>query len=163
MPANVSARLILVEDMSPSIIENLGSSLDIGPEAFEAHLRDSGYDRKGGTADESTPNRKWMRFNSSQFYDSLTWFRPVLPIFPISEGKYKDIWADRNPRLPCLYPECPTKEAHSHRVASRRNILRNRLQLSILKGSERSEALPDGWEERVTIWRRKIADCNFGG
>jgi hypothetical protein len=158
VPPNVATRLIVLEDLSSAVIEILGSALGIRPEAFEAHLRNSGYERTRST-DVSNQSRTWKRFDSSQLYDSLTWFRPVLPTLSISDGKYKDIWADRNPRLPCLYPNC-TRE--NHKVATKRNVLRNRFTFSILNGTENPEHFPIGWEERITIWRRKIGHCRFG-
>lgn len=159
---NIATRLILVEDMSPSIIESLGSALEIRPEAFEAHLRESGYEyeRTRGFSEDSSQSHMWRRFDSSQLYDSFTWFRPVLPTLSISDRKYKDIWADRNPRLPCLYPSCAV--GRDHRVATKRNILRNRFHLSILHDAATADTFPIGWEERITIWKRKIGHCRFG-
>lgn len=158
VPSNVATRLIVIEDLSSAVIEILGSALEIRPEVFEAHLRNSGYERTRST-DVSNQSRMWKRFDSSQLYDSLTWFRPVLPTLSISDGKYKDIWADRNPRLPCLYPNC-TRD--NHKVATKRNVLRNRFALSIFNDTDNLGHFPIGWEERITIWRRKIGHCRFG-
>jgi hypothetical protein len=70
---DVAYRLILVEDLSPGIIEILGATLEADPEFFAEHLIDSGYHERY----TPEPSREWNTRGCKKQYFSMQWQRPV--------------------------------------------------------------------------------------
>ena len=70
----VVTRVILVEDLSPRLIEALGSTFDIDPEFFAEHLNRSGY--HWDSYIHELPAR-WNTASLQKPYASLKWFKPV--------------------------------------------------------------------------------------
>lgn len=71
---NVICRVVLVEDLTPSLIDALGNTFDIPPGAFAEHLNQSGY---SWDSYEHEPPSKWHDAYLSKAHASLRWFRPV--------------------------------------------------------------------------------------
>ena len=71
---NIDTRLLVVEDLSPSLIDLLGSTFNIVPEFFEEHLHRSGY--HSGKENEHPP-QTWSTNSMRKSYVSLKWYRPV--------------------------------------------------------------------------------------
>jgi hypothetical protein len=71
---NIRRRTIIVEDLSPMLIEALGSTFRMNPEFFEEHLNRSGY--RSGSYEDSHPHL-WNTNAVPKDYISIKWFRPV--------------------------------------------------------------------------------------
>ncbi|KAF1847936.1 uncharacterized protein K460DRAFT_403252 [Cucurbitaria berberidis CBS 394.84] len=159
VPVGCVQRTILVEDLTPSLIDLLGASFQIPPHVFEEHLEGGGY----RTTPENRDNANtWHTRSSAQGYSSITWYRPVLPLFPITSRFRARLVRDRKPSLRCVYDGCERR--HDIRLQTTANIWRRSLELCpepgvYHKGSETE--FPVGWEERATIWTRDIDGCRF--
>ena len=71
---DVVTRFILVEDLSASVIEVLGSAFEIDPEFFAEHLNRAGF----GDMDYDYPlPERWETRGLVKPYTSLKWYRPV--------------------------------------------------------------------------------------
>lgn len=70
---DVITRVILIEDLSPEVIESIGSVFGVDPEFFAEHLNRSGYG--GMDYDDPLPSH-WM--SETKAHISLKWYRPVL-------------------------------------------------------------------------------------
>ncbi|KAF8538604.1 hypothetical protein BDD12DRAFT_138647 [Trichophaea hybrida] len=70
---DVRYRLILVEDLSPGVLEILGSTLEVDPEFFAEHLHDSGYSEEH----KNRPVKEWNTGGCKKQYVSMQWNRPV--------------------------------------------------------------------------------------
>jgi hypothetical protein len=152
-------RVVLVEDLSPALVDLLGATFDIPPHVFEEHLDRSGYktmveSRKSASA--------WNLRSSAQGYSSVTWYRPVLPLFPLNSRVRTGLIKNRNLLIPCPLEEC---SQHNVPLGTSGNIWRHFTELcsepgDYYKGSETE--YPVGWEERATVWTHDFNGCKFG-
>jgi hypothetical protein len=152
-------RVVLVEDLSPALVDLLGATFDIPPHVFEEHLDRSGYkamveSRKSASA--------WNLRSSAQGYSSVTWYRPVLPLFPLNSRVRTGLIKNQNMQIRCPLEECPQ---HDIPLGTSGNIWRNFTELcsepgDYYKGSETE--YPVGWEERATVWTNDFDGCKFG-
>lgn len=71
---HMATRVILVEDLSPGLIESLGTVFEIDPEVFAEHLNRSGYD--GVDYDDELPTH-WETHSMPKAHASMKWYRPV--------------------------------------------------------------------------------------
>jgi hypothetical protein len=153
-------RLILVEDLTPALIDLLGATFQIPPHVFEEHLERSGY---RGVVDRRDDATAWHTRPSAHGYSSITWYRPVLPLVPITPGFHAKIIGDNAlPQVRCPIEDCQVHDLWLGTVA---NIWRNKLDLCTDPGvyyKNSQTRYPVGWEEKVTIWTRDDADCKFG-
>lgn len=155
-------RLILVEDLSPNLIDLLGATFDIAPHVFEEHLDRSGY--KKAPEDEATSGPWHTQFSSlgHSSVASVMWYRPVLPLIPMSQRFRAKLVRGRRPQVYCPFDGCPR---HSLPLGATANIWRHSLELcpepGVYHKGSRTE-YPVGWEEKVTIWKRDIDGCEFG-
>lgn len=156
-------RVLLIEDLSPKLIDFLGATFDIAPHVFEEHLDRSGY-RKVGTEDEAGTSTWNARSNTLGYSSvaSVKWYRPVLPLIPMSSRFRTRLIRDRRPQVYCPFDGC---QRHTLPLAASENIWRNFLELcpepGVYHKGSRTE-YPVGWEERVTVWKRDIDGCEFG-
>ncbi|KAF2635029.1 hypothetical protein P280DRAFT_554076 [Massarina eburnea CBS 473.64] len=149
-------RLILVEDLTPSLIDVLGATFQIPPHVFEEHLDGSGYISKGRNT-----KHPWQIHSSTQGSASINWFRPVLPLIPITSRFRSKLIADHSPVVPCPFKNC---SPHNLRLSTLGNIWRRHLDLSPQPGTyhkDSKEEYPIAWEERATVWARNLNDCKF--
>ncbi|KAJ5919261.1 Mg2+ transporter protein CorA-like/Zinc transport protein ZntB [Penicillium verhagenii] len=72
--ANITRRLILVEDLSKPTIDGLGITFSINPEFFEEHLLNSNY---AGARYHEPPARTWKTATFHKSHISFQWIRPV--------------------------------------------------------------------------------------
>lgn len=72
---DTSLRLFVVEDLSPPIIEILGSTFRPNPEVFAEHLNNSQY--KPGNYLDVNPSTDWPTRGLSKQWSSIRWWRPV--------------------------------------------------------------------------------------
>jgi hypothetical protein len=156
---NCKQRVVLIEDLNPSLVDLLGATLDIPPHVFEEHLDRAGYQSK-------TEHRKnasaWNHRSSAQGYSSVTWYRPVLPLLSLDPSLRANLISKRSPRVPC-----PLEGCKPHQIALRtaRNIWRHCIDLCPEPRDHQTglePKYPVGWEERATLWSRHFGDCKFG-
>jgi hypothetical protein len=161
VPGDCTQRLILVEDLNPSLIDRLGATFHIPPHVFEEHLDRSGYDpvlRKH----RKTP--AWQTRSPIQGCSSITWYRPVIPLIPITQKLRTQLIANQGPITRCNFEEC-RGSMHSMHLCTLTNIWRRHLNLSPDPGvhyKNSSTEYPSGWEERATVWSQDIDNCKFG-
>lgn len=103
VPDGCVQRTILVEDLSPSLIDLLGATFQIPPHVFEEHLEGGGYVTTGESLDSTT---SWHTRSSAQGFSSITWYRPVLPLFPMTARFRRRLVKDQNPLIRCVYDAC---------------------------------------------------------
>lgn len=153
-------RLILVEDLTPALVDLLGATFQIPPHVFEEHLERSGYT---GVVDDRDDAATWHTRPSAHGYSSITWYRPVLPLVPVTPKFYAKIISDAAlPQVQCPIEGC---KKHSLWLDTTANIWRHQLDLCTNPGSYYKSSLtkyPVGWEERATVWTQKVKDCKFG-
>jgi hypothetical protein len=159
-PAQCHLRMIFVEDLNPSLIDYLGAAFQIPPDVFEKHLDGSGY--AGGDLDGKAPAR-WLNHSSSPGFSSVSWFRPVIPLLPITLEFRNQLLLDKRPKVRCMFEGCNVK--HNINLQTTANIWRRNLNLcpspgAYHKGSETD--YPIAWEERVTMCTREVHGCKFG-
>lgn len=152
-------RLILVEDLTPSLIDLLGATFQIPPHVFEQHLDRSGYSKE---SKESNSTVAWHTRSTAQGYSSVTWYRPVLPLMPITSKMREKLLSGRRVRVRCPIEHC---REHDVWLGTAANIWRHQLDLSPDPGVYHKASQTDypvGWEERATTWTRDIEGCRFG-
>jgi hypothetical protein len=152
-------RVVLVEDLSPSLVDLLGATFDIPPHVFEEHLDRSGYktmneSHKGASA--------WNIRSSAQGYSSVTWYRPVLPLVPLNSRLRTELIKNQSLQVRCPLEGCAQ---HNIPLGTSGNIWRHYTALcsepgGYYKGSETE--YPVGWEEKATVWTKDFHGCKFG-
>lgn len=157
-PARCHLRMIFVEDLNPLLIDYLGATFQIPPGVFEKHLDGSGF--AGESFDDKKPAR-WLNHSSSPDCSSLTWFRPVIPLLPVASNFRSQLLSNLRPKVNCMLEGC----GKVHKLQTTANILRRNVKLcpspgAYVKGSDTE--YPVAWEERVTIFTRRIDGCKFG-
>jgi hypothetical protein len=153
-------RIVLVEDMAPSLVDLLGATFQIPPHVFEEHLDRSGYKK---STDNDTRSA-WPTRSSTQGYSSVNWFRPVLPLVPVTSRFRSKLIKDRKPRVRCPFEGCEN-DGHNLRLNTQANIWRRQLDLCPEPGVYHKNSdteYPVGWEERATIWTHEYDGCKYG-
>ena len=157
-PARCHLRMIFVEDLNPLLIDYLGAAFQIPPGVFEKHLDGSGF--AGESFEDKTPAR-WLNHSSSPNCSSLTWFRPVIPLLPVASNFRSQLLRNLSPKVNCMLEGC----GKVHELQTTANILRRNVKLcpspgAYVKGSDTE--YPIAWEERATIFTRRIDGCKVG-
>ncbi|KAF2177489.1 hypothetical protein K469DRAFT_358467 [Zopfia rhizophila CBS 207.26] len=151
---NVRSRYILIEDLSPPVIEIVGSTFWLNPEFFEEHLNRSGY--RGDSYGDPHP-RTWNTNATPKDYASVRWFRPVqrTRMKPLSELD-RDTLLRKNGGTGSLYWKSDTTESTSRKVMRlTTNIFRQEWPIisnpdeAISDDSETT--FPVAWEEKLTV------------
>lgn len=173
--SGLERRIIIVEDLSPTLIDKLGSIFQITPEFFEEHLNRSGYSRDSyNDSDIRTWNSSLVKKN----YFSLKWQRPVYreACEPTSSNRRERLLGSHEPRMPpvewlseVLIPNPPEKESRlvtrHHNVFLNGNIFRQEWVLSIdpdILVPPTGQNARGAWEERATLFRTNIDGCDVG-
>lgn len=155
---NCLQRIIIVEDLTPLLIDLLGATFQIPPHVFEEHLDRSGY-RMSESRNKAT---SWNTRSSGQGYSSITWFRPVLPLIPITPRFRLKLITNQRPMVRSIFDESRRRNVRLETLA---NIWRRYLDLCPEPGTHYQDSrdpYPVGWEERATIWTRDFDGCKFG-
>ena len=164
--SSVDIRLIVAEDMSSNLIEQLGSLLDISPEPFEEHLLDSGW-TDGLRVHQGVES--WNTHAMNKDYLTVKWYRPVKRQL-LKPNTYEERLnlLDPNLRRPWFsWAESVVDESgnrhtvhHSSRPIS--NILRNNwdIHADIIESQGSSKTV--AWEEQTTIWSQKRGSYRIG-
>lgn len=160
VPDDCTQRTVLVEDMAPGLVDLLGATFQIPPHVFEEHLDRSGYKK---STDNDTRSA-WHTRSSTQGYSSVNWFRPVLPLVPVTSRLRSKLIKNRKPRVRCPFEGCEDDD-HNLRLNTQANIWRRQLDLCPEPGVYHKNSgteYPVGWEERATIWTHDYDGCKFG-
>ncbi|KAI9702191.1 MAG: hypothetical protein M1820_006273 [Bogoriella megaspora] len=144
-------RLLLVEDLSPLLINLLGDAFQMSPEFFEEHLRSSGYQFE----DEGNTSNAWGTDAALKGFGSIGWHRPASALLDsngrnlLLEGKG---WSTQCANCSLLHLFDPTT-----------NIFRRVWDLSsdpnIVASS--SKPTPTALEEKATFWTRRVGNCKI--
>jgi hypothetical protein len=150
-----------VEDLNLSLIDLLGANFHIPPHVFEQHLDRSGY----ATVPRNNRNTAaWQTRSPIKGYTSITWYRPVIPLIPITSRFRTQLIANQGPTVRSNFAECKAINHELH-LCTLTNIWRRHLNLSPEPGvhfkDSRSE-YPVGCEERATVWNHDCNNWKFG-
>ncbi|PVH85653.1 hypothetical protein DL98DRAFT_583248 [Cadophora sp. DSE1049] len=146
----VIRRLIVVEDLYPSIITFLVGGFGVSPEFFEEHLINSGYG--GGNFNDKSP-KTWKTSGMKKSYASIKWYRPAwrLSMAPFSQKQLDDLL---NPDVGIL--NFPRGKSRASTVEVDSNIFRLEWDLRTDPRSTNREKRKCGLEERASVWKGKI-------
>lgn len=154
----VQLQLLIATDLSTTLMNCLGSSLDISPEMFEEHLLNSGW--RDCRYDDSESDT-WITRNMIKDYTSIKWYRPVkASVYGVdrgidSAGDLQFTWTYSSPfKLDNAYRELKPST----------NIFRRDWDLRTdAKGNYSARThISTSWEERATMWTRQFKTCRRG-
>jgi hypothetical protein len=164
IPPDVHTRVVVVSDLSMTMIDFLGTSFDVSPECFAEHLNNSGYEN--GTFDDQDP-WLWKTAGINKDYVSASWLRPITrssrTTSPVQLTKLLDPdhnglqWTEKRvveqgrKRYPITL--------HHYENAST-NIVRPEFPLDMTSDAGGNE--PSSWRERATIWCGIVGMCQIG-
>lgn len=156
---DVQQRLIVVEDLSKRTIRCLGKRFGVPPEFFEEHLINSGYE---GMHYNDRPAHTWSTYGMKKSYISMKWHRPVfrLPIVPFSQNDLRELLDPAIKRLEYT----SNASRHMSIYQTETNIFRSEWGLWTDPRVTPRMKRVCGWEERASIWSRKLpdSDCQIG-
>lgn len=159
--SRVDTRLIIVEDLGPSLINLLGATFDLSPEFFEEHLYLSKY---RGHRNPGAPPSTWRTSNLQKNYVSFVWSRPgeswALDIEP---GKWNDLY-NSNP-VETIRQFISKKGQSSnmfYNFVAKTNILRGETEMSIDPAGQLPDRAPCGWRERATVCNVEFDGLKYG-
>ena len=162
----VDLRLIVVEDLSSELIEKLGSSFDISPEAFEEHLLDSGW--SDGVKNNQGAD-SWITRGMKKEYLTIKWYRPVKRQV-LMPDTYEERVKLLDPHLRqrgLKWAEKVTDDFgkwHSvlHFTRPLSNIFRNEwdIHADIIESNNWTRTVT--WEEQSTIWSQEKGSYRIG-
>ena len=185
LSGDVRVRLALVEDLSPNLIELLGSAFQMNPEFFESHLYRSGYAPLTSKAEVNPA--LWNSSTQASDFATLRWHRPVQrlstrPLYP----KERDIivnsdgnrefplrWTVRNEVIETeISPGVSVIEegrpaiTNEYAAELETNIFRQDWPLNAQSDdvfSEQRYPLPAAWPETISVYfKRATPDLAFG-
>jgi hypothetical protein len=122
-------RIIMVEDLSPAVIEGLSSAFSITLEMFAEHLNKSLY---GSSTYEDPEPSAWNFRSEKKSYVSLRWFRPIYRTGAVSLNscRHDEVeWAPNCNECKRDY-EYPRDSFDSHYIRRRTNIRRQQRPFS---------------------------------
>ncbi|KAF2491931.1 hypothetical protein BU16DRAFT_564412 [Lophium mytilinum] len=157
---NHLVRVFLVEDLSPSLMQELSSTFNLSPEAFEEHLYGAQYSAK-----RPVHPAKWSTASMDKQHMSMTWYRPVTWQLASSydEIEYHDSGDDET--LPKLHPSFPTwREREGEGLVTRKYTYSHRFTPNIIRRAWKFARDPAfsktphantrsilAWEEKITL------------
>lgn len=154
IPSRVDHRVLIVDDLSDTLVSVLGSCLHITPELFEEHLLNSGWH---APSYGDGPTDSWSTRNLAKNYASVKWFRPIQRTLtrPYEERPSKETIYP--PSIPGSWEERSSpKRRIMHSMVPLVNLLRRPWGTKI--ASEPFQA----WEERATVWETSISGHHIG-
>ncbi|KAK3387745.1 hypothetical protein B0H63DRAFT_470835 [Podospora didyma] len=153
---------IFVQDLSPTLINVLGTTLEIGPEVFESHLVRSGYRGQGSYQD--TDGRLWWTLHRGvAMHATLRWFSAVnrRPL-PLSMKNREQLITDKLEWTEMEPPGEGKRVKIHYRLKTETNIFRREWPLGSTSpdtnpgdGSTSTFTSVAAWEEKVTCFRRR--------
>ncbi|CAF9935234.1 hypothetical protein IMSHALPRED_010152 [Imshaugia aleurites] len=159
--SQVDRRLVVVEDLGPSLINVLGATFDLSPEIFEEHLHRSRY---GGSKAPGMPPSNWRTSNLQKDYVSFAWYRPGESwTLGMDQEERKDL-LDQNrvlKRTQCLDKSGQSKSV-THKYWLKTNIFRWSSEMSTNPAGQLPDRVPCGWEERATMCSVEVEGLQYG-
>lgn len=153
IPSEVDLRVLIVDDLSDTLIYLLGSGLSITPELFEEHLLNSGW--HDHTYEDSEIDL-WSTRNLTKNYASIRWYRPIQR--RTARPYESEVSSDMHDPLtaPDSWMErlSPTMRI-SHSTEPLVNLLRRPWEASFEFGGI------SAWEERATVWATNVGSCHI--
>ena len=163
--SDVDTRLIVSEDIGPSLIKLLGSTFNISPEFFAEHLHRSGY--HGGKENDVAPSA-WRTSSMHKNYVSVRWYRPGTRWIqePNTLLQRKEILDPRAGGLRGI-EQAPnsvsgTMTEIEYTLQSTTNIFRPEFALSTDPDGIIPEQSPCAWEERATACAVEFDGIRYG-
>jgi hypothetical protein len=152
-----SSRLVIVDDLSPLLVETIGSAYWMSPEFFLAHLYRS---RCNPAFYKQIPPPMWNTSIVPQDYVSVSWYRPV-NIYCHLLALYGEDDEVQSAGAKSLL-SFNDRDRGPFQLAT--NIFRNHLQLSTTRAftsssnsrqdaQDETQIVQGGWEETVTVYR----------
>ena len=163
---NLDTRLLIVTDLSKSLIEFLGSHFQMNPEFFAEHLL---YSRQGGDYKDQEPH-SWTTRSMVKDYSSIKWYRPVKgneKLAALTEDDRQEM-ASSGKFLSRIVPNYEQNSRTNrlttkHRYLFDSNIVRGQWEFEIPRTiHEKKGTILSGWEERATMWSRTYEDHMVG-
>ena len=156
-------RLVIVEDLGPSLINLLGATFDLSPEFFEEHLCQSSY--RGFRVSETSP-ATWRTSNLQKNYMSFAWYRPGLSwALDLEAGLWEVLLDPENTDLETI-TQLNEKGGKSsdviHNFRAKTNILREETELSTDPAGRVPEKVPCGRRERATVCSVEFGGVHYG-
>ena len=161
--SQVETRLVVVEDLGPSLINLLGATFDLSPEFFEEHLYRSDY--RGYRASETSPSI-WTTSNLQKNYVSLAWSRPGESWTTVIEpGQWENLLGHDTARVEVVTQfngEIGQSENVFHKFVAKTNIFRSRSEMSIEPAGRLPDKVACGLEERATMCNVEYNGIQYG-
>ena len=149
--SQIETRLVLVEDLGPTLINLLGAMFDLSPEFFEEHLYRSDY--RGSGASGVSP-LTWRTSNLRKNYVSLAWSRPGEYWATIEQDQWENLLG-HNPACVEAVTQFEDKRGQTsnvyHEFVAKTNIFRLESEMSANSAGILPEKYPCGLEERATV------------
>ena len=161
--SQVETRLVVVEDLGPSLINLLGATFDLSPEFFEEHLYRSDY--RGYRVSETSPST-WTTSNLQKNYVSLAWSRPGESWTTVVEpGRWENLLGHDSARVEVVTQfnnEIGQSENVFHQYVANTNIFRSRSEMSIDPAGRLPDKVACGLEERATVCNVEYNGIQYG-
>ena len=159
----VETRLVIVEDLGPSLINLLGATFNLSPEFFEEHLHRSNY---GGAQAQGQSPSSWRTSNLQKNYASFAWYRPGESwALGIERGGWEDylnhITQYVEMETQCLDQNGQVKATH-HDFVAKTNIFRWPAEISTDPAGRLPDKVPCGWQERATLCNVEVNGIHYG-
>ena len=162
LSSQVDTRLVVVEDLGPSLINLLGATFDLSPEFFEEHLYRSDY--RGFSVSGPSPST-WRTSNLQKNYVSFAWSKPGESWrLEIEPGQWEDLLRHDTARVETVtetYKDGLWRKV-SHRFVANTNIFRRSSELSTNPAGHLPDRMPCGWEERATVCSVEFNGLQYG-
>ncbi|KAL8845893.1 MAG: hypothetical protein Q9221_008977 [Calogaya cf. arnoldii] len=154
IPSEVDCRVLLVDELSDTLMDILGSCLHITPEFFEEHLLNSGWHSNNYNDREAD---MWSTRNLAKNYASIRWHRPVerRVTRPFQEQASDDLLSPWTTPEDWVESSSPQRRI-LHSTEPVVNLLRRPWE--VRPGSGGFSA----WEERATVWETTVGSCPIG-
>lgn len=160
--ADVRARLILVEDLSPDLISLLGQTFHLNPEFFEEHLINSGWsDGLYGDPEPTTWNTRRIDRN----YTSIRWYRPIKPLKPSLVTALSMVHRSELMNDAGFMSEWRKEHGGARRRTSWKsmvNIMRSDWDLSPKASTNSAVTGSRAWLEKMSICTAELDEFPFG-
>ncbi len=162
---DVDTRLVVLEDIGPTLIRLLGSTFNISPEFFAEHLHRSGY--RGGKENDAPPSA-WRTSNMHKNYVSVKWYRPgnrwiQEPNTLLQRRAILDPEAERLRGIEHVqnYVSGDMTDIE-YTLQTTTNIFRPEFALSTDPDGVIPEQAPCAWEERATACTVELDGLRYG-
>lgn len=159
----IETRVVVVEDLGPSLINLLGATFDLSPELFEEHLHQSEF---GGYGSYGASPSTWRTSNLSKNYVSFAWFRPgeswKLAIEP---EQWKDLLGQGAAQVETTTQSINKRGKLSKvflKTVAKTNIFRRSIEMSTDPGGQLPDRVHCGWEERATVCKIELNGLQYG-